>query len=199
MTEPQPDPPLSPPRPRSTLGAPAILAFVLAAVFAVTTVLLAFIAVGLKSDKDELDDTRREVETASGRFVQALVDYRFDEPASLHDDVVALSADPFTDQFEAGVPQIQALNESLGRVSRATVKDVFVASVESGEATAIVVYDAVETFADREPIPYQNVYVRLGLVRLDGDWKVNDVINLNLALQQPSAATGSTTTTVPPG
>lgn len=177
----------------------SLLAVGLAVVFGVTTVLLAIVAVGLKADKDELDGRQRDVEAAAGAFVQALVDYRYDDPATLHDDVVALSADPFTEQFEAGVAQIQALNESLGRVSQATVKDVFVAAVDGDEATAIVVYDAVETFTGREPVPYQNVYVRLGLVRLDGQWKVNDVINLNLALNQGGAATTSTTTPSPAG
>jgi hypothetical protein len=196
MTDVDPEVPVAPRPPASSQRHPlSLFAVGLAAVFGVTTVLLAIVAVGLKSDKDESDGRRRDVEAAAGAFVQALVDYRFDDPSSLHDDVVALSASPFTEQFEDGVPQIQALNESLGRVSQASVKDVFVASVEGDEATAIVVYDAVETFSDREPNPYQNVYVRLGLVRLDGEWKVNDVINLNLALNEGERSSTTTTTT----
>jgi hypothetical protein len=192
---PAPEVPAPEPAARNPLS---LFAVGLAVVFGVTTVLLAIVAVGLKNDKDRVDAGHRDVEAAAGTFVQALVDYRYDDPASLHDDVVALSADPFTEQFEAGVPQIQALNTSLGRVSQATVKDVFVASVEDDQATAIVVYDAVETFTGQDPVPYQNVYVRLGLVKLDGAWKVNDVINLNLALDQGSS-TSTTATSAPPG
>lgn len=189
----------APPRLRITA---TVWAIGFAVLFAITTILLAIVAVDLKSDRDQLEDDRADVELASARFVQAFVDFRFDDPATLLDDVVPLTADPFTDQFVTGVPQIQALNESLGRVSQGTVKDVFVASVQGGQATAIVVYDALETFTDREPLPYQNTYVRLGLVQLDGEWRVNDVISLNFALQgggnaDPGGA--STTTTVASG
>lgn len=184
-----------PRKPRST-STGTLIAIVLAAVFAVTTVLFAVIAVSIKSDRDALEDDRRDVEVAAARFVQAFVDFRYDDVTTLRDDVVPLTADPFTDQFEAGVPEIQAFNESLGRVSEGTVKDVFVAAVQGSQATVIVVYDALETFTNGEPLPYQNTYVRLGLVNLEGEWKVNDVISLNFALQGGAPAPAATTTTV---
>lgn len=201
--EAEPEPaPVEGPR-RTSRSTAAVVAWVLAGVFALTTVLLAVVAVGLKADQDAEDQDRQDVADLASRFVQAFVDYDADDVATLRDDVLPLSAEPFTGQFEDGVEQIHAVNESLGRSSRATIQEVFVASVEGDEATVIVVYDSVETFRELDPVPYQNVYLRLGLVRLGGDWRVNDVLNLNFALSdtggsvQPPSAT--TSTTIPSG
>lgn len=165
------------PRTRSVA---ASLGWVLAAVFLVSTVLLAVVAVGLKADKDELVDGRAEVEEVAGRFVHALLAYDHRDMDGFREQVLALTAPPFSEQFETAVDGLEAGIVAGAQVSTPTVEDVFVTEVEDGTATAIVVYGRVVdgTAGQREE---SNLYVRLGLVTRDGAWRVNDVVNLNLA------------------
>lgn len=190
MAEPEATGPDDPPRRSAALP----VAITLAAVFGVTSVLLAVVAVGLKSDKDDVLGDQRDVEQAAGAFVQAFADY--DQGVeSIRDDVLPLAAEPFTAQFTRAAEQIADLNESLGRVSsRATITEVHSSATQGDQASAIVVYDSVETYADGTTVTGQNIYLRLGLVRLDGEWRVNDVINLNFAFAGEGAGAGGATT-----
>ena len=80
-----------------------------------------------------------------------------------------------------------------------TIDEVFVTEVEPGTATAIVVYDRVLDGVGG-PADESNLYVRLGLVERDAGWRVNDVVNLNLAFAEPGPGTpepAGSTTTVP--
>lgn len=158
----------------------AVLGWVLAGVFLVSTVLLAVVAVGLKADKDELVDGRAEVEEVAGRFVHALLAYDHRDMDGFREQVLALTAPPFSEQFETAVDGLEAGIVAGEQVSTPTVEDVFVTEVEDGAATAIVVYGRVVdgTAGQREE---SNLYVRLGLVSRGGAWRVNDVVNLNLA------------------
>jgi Mce-associated membrane protein len=168
---------------------------VLAAAFFASTVLLAVVAAGLKADKDELADGRQQVAAAAGRFVETLLTYDHRDLGGYEDSVLALTAPPFSEQFSEAVLQISEGLIAAQEVSNPTVDDVFVADVDGETATTIVVYDRVLDGA-AGPRTESNLYVRLGLVRQGGVWRVNDVVNLNLAFAESSP---TTTTTAPAG
>ncbi len=182
----------SPPAPTARRSTALLTAVVLAVVFFATTVLLGVVAVGLKSDKDELADQQTAVRSVSERFVDAFLEYDYRNPDASIETVLSLTAPPFTEQFEEAVPALQESFETAEQVSTGTVRDVFVAEVDpDGSAIAIVVYDR-RIDGTGGPREETNLYLRLGLVERDGDWRVNDVINLNLAIAGAGSETPTT-------
>jgi hypothetical protein len=179
-------------RPR---GTGFIVASVLAVVFFASTVLLAVVAVGLKDEKDDLQDARNDVAAVAGRFVEELLGYDYRDPQGYRDRVLALTAAPFTDQFATAVAGLEADFEVARSVSVGTVEEVYVAEVGTeGTATAIVRYSRT---LDGEAGPRRetNLYVQLGLIEREPGWRINDVINLNLAFSGSAPVEGTTSTT----
>jgi hypothetical protein len=170
----------------------------LAVTFFLSTVVLLVVSASLKSDKDELTGERRAVSDLAGQFVETFVSYDYENPEAQHDAVLALSAPPFSSQFEDAFAGLQELFTETQSTAQGTVKDVFVGDItDDGTASAIVVYDRVIQ-SSSGTTPEVNVYLRLDLVKLDGEWKVSGVINLNFALTGPSeqpAVGGDTSTT----
>lgn len=195
-SSPAPAPAAAPPRRTRSAGTVALA--VLAAVFFASTVLLAVVAADLKADKDDLADGRRDVAEIAGRFVEALLSYDHEDPEGFRSRVLELTAPPFSEQFREAVDALEEDFELTESVSVPTIDDVFVAEVEADAATAIVVYDRVlDGTAGRRT--ESNLYVRLGMIRQDDGWRVNDVLNLNLALGDAPADTSTpTSTTAPP-
>ncbi len=171
-----------------------VVAAGLALVFFASTVLLAVVAAGLKADKDELVDGRAEVADVAGRFVDALLSYDHRDPQGFRDRVLAFTAPPFSEQFEAAVDALAESIVATEQVSTPTVEEVFVTEVEDGTATAIVSFSRVieSTAGEREE---NGLYVELGLIEREDGWRVNDVANLNLAYANSRPEDGSTTTT----
>lgn len=181
--EPEPDIEGAPPG-----RSPALLvAAGLAGVFFVTTVVLAVVAVSLKNDKDAIEDTRTDIAAVAGRFVEELLGYDYRDPQGFRDRVLRLTAPPFTEEFQTAVDELEANFELTESVSVGTVRDVFVADVgDDGTATAIVHYDRTLD-GTGGPRRETNLYLRLGLVERDGTWRINDVVNLNLAFTDVAA------------
>lgn len=172
------------------------VAVALAVVFAITTVFLAFIAVSLKADKDDLGagGGQTDLIAAAAQFTQAFVD-RDTSVESLRDDVVALSTDQFAEQFTDGVDAVVDLDEAVGLVStQATISDVFVTAADGPTAQAIVIYDARSSFADGRVVENQNQYMVLRLLDIDGEWRVDNANDLLRVLANASGSTGAGTT-----
>jgi hypothetical protein len=158
---------------------PMLLAVGLALVLAVTSVTLGvLLARGT-------DDPAGEVRAAAGRFGEALLTYDFEDPEANRDAVLALSTGSFrSDYDDAFADGLAELITQVEARSRAIVKDVFVSEVERGTASAIVLLD-LESDGAGGPRTIPDVYFQLGLVRVEGTWLVDQVINLNLS-QQPA-------------
>lgn len=164
-----------------------VVVAVLAIVFFASTVLLAVVAVDLEDDKEALEDARAEVAAVAGRFVVELLGYDYRDPEGYRDRVLGLTAAPFTEQFETAVEQLEESFSVAESVSTGTVREVFVAEVsDDATATAIVEYDRTLDGA-AGPRRETNLYVRLGLIEQDGVWRINDVLNLNLAIAGAAA------------
>lgn len=201
-TGPDPEPAApEPPDPTPAVGRSRglLVATVVAVVFAVTSVLLAFVAVSLESENDEASG-QEEVVAAASRFAQAFID-RDASAASLRDDVLPLATEEFADQFVDGVEQIMTASEALGLEStRATINDVFTTLADGPIVQAIVVYDATSTFADGRAVTNQNNYMVLELIEDDGAWLVRNVNDLLRIVSNAAEGAGtSSSTTTPSG
>ena len=190
--EAEPDPEPQPPRRNGTK-----LAIALALLFAALSVFLAFVATSLRSELDEERDVRADVEEVAGRFSEALLTYSFSDLDATRDRVLALSTGTFATEYEEAFPGLAELIEQSESSAQATVKDVFVSSIDGDRATAITVVDAVGTGAGG-PRTQPDSYVRLDLVRTASGWKVDGVTSLNFT-SAPADDPTATTTTVPTG
>ncbi len=103
------------------------------------------------------------------------------------EQVTSSFAGEYERAFDQGLGQ---LIEQLEATSRGFVKDVFTTDVARGQALAIVVLDE-ETSGTTGPRRLFDVYVRLTMIQVDGQWLVDDVTDLSFG----SGGSGP----VPPG
>lgn len=176
--------------------APFLLAVSLAVVFAVVASVLAVLLVST----DE-DGSGRLRETA-GRFGEALVSYDYHDPDAHRDTVLGFATGSFRDEYEAAFDQgLAKVITEVKAVSRGHVKDVYLSAVDEDRAQAIVVVD-IDHEGSGGPNTLYDVYFRLTLVKVGGDWKVDQVTDLNFdggGAVAPSGSTTTTTTTSPSG
>lgn len=177
-------------------GAGFVVAVSLAVVFAVVAVVLAVLVVG-KGDGEDLDDLR----ATAGRFGEALVSYDFRDPTAHRDAVLALATGSFRQDYEDAFDQgLGDIITEVRAVSVGSVNDVYVTSIDGGQAQAIVSVD-IEVSGTSGERTVLDQYVLLTLVELDDGWRVDAVTDLSF----PTGGTGSapvttdtTTTTAAP-
>ncbi len=186
-----------PPAPGAAGRSPVlVLAVSLAILFGLAAAVLGVVAASRGGGDERLDDIRR----AAGTFGEALVTYDFQDPDAHRDAVLALSTGSFREEYE------DAFDEGLAQViteveatSTGFVKDVYVSEVDEERAQAIVVVD-IEHTGTAGPRTLFDVYFRLTFVQVGGEWKVDQVTDLNFDTGPTPAAPGdSTTSTTAPG
>jgi Mce-associated membrane protein len=161
------------------------LVTVAAVVFALLAVGLAFVAVSLerelsdeRSGRTAQADDRRQVEQVAGRFSEALLTYDHEDLEGARQRVLELSTGRFRSEYESAFAGLVEMIETTEARARATVRDVFVAGPEGDTARAVTVVDsAVEGVAG--PRRVLDTYIRLDLVKRDGEWLVDGVTSLN--------------------
>lgn len=170
----------------------------LAAVFAVATAVLAVLLLVRDGGEEDLSDLRQ----AAGRFGEALVTYDFHDPEAHRDGVLALATGSFRqdyeDAFDRGLGQIIT---QVQAVSRGSVNDVYLSSIDEDQAQAIVSLDIEVTGTSGERTLLDQ-YVLLTLVRVGGEWKVDQVTDLSFPASNsgaPPVTSDTTTTTAGPG
>ncbi|MGH9136386.1 MAG: hypothetical protein ACRD0G_04970 [Acidimicrobiales bacterium] len=179
--------------------------WVLAGILLLTTVGMAAGVAVFKSDRDDLaavDEEIRDVRELASRFADTLLSFDAANADAIHDDIIAMSIPPFTDQFEEAFGETGVMRqafEQMQATAQTTIKDIFVGEIDEETATAIVVYDRL-LIGPSTTVPERNIYLRLIMTRVDGEWRVSDVINLVLGLgtgvEPPS--TGDTPSTTAP-
>lgn len=156
----------------------------LAAVLAVVAIVLVL----LLARSDEGDD---ELRSAAGSFAEVLVTYDHRDPQQHREAVLAQATGSFAGEYEEAFDQgLGQLIEQLEASSRGFVKDIFTTEVERGQALAIVVLD-VETTGTSGPRRLFDVYVRLTMIEVDGDWLVDDVTDLTFGSGPGAGGAGS--------
>jgi len=190
------------PSPETEAKAPSRAAFraavALAIVFFVGTVVAAVFAAQQHHQLQQSKDARAGVEQVASRFASAVLTYDYRDLDKTKQAVLTLSAGKFRTDYEQNFGGLSALFTATKGQSTATVKDVFVSGIQNSTATAIVVLDerGQGTSGQRLNVDW---YLRLSLVKVKGNWRVDDLINLNFAGQGASPVPApSTPTTAPP-
>src|SRR4051794_16061902 len=169
-------------------------AVALAAVFFVGTVVAAIFAAQQHSQLQRSKDARAGVEQVASRMTSALLTYDYRDLDKTKKAVLGLASGKFRTDYEQNFGGLASLFTTTKGQSTATVKDVFVSSIDNDTATAIVVFDE-RTQGTSGPHLNVDLYLRLSLVKQKGQWRVDDVTNLNFPVQ-PSSQT--TPTPAPP-
>lgn len=150
-------------------------AFVLAVAVAVALGVLA--VVGLTGPSGGDDD--REVRLAAGRFAERFLSFDHETFTDWRGDVLELSTGGFAGQVEDSERGLSELVEDNQIQATATVTDVFVGDESRGAVEVVVVYD--RRVSERDGTRQEtNRYVQLSLVRVDGTWLVDAVIDLQI-------------------
>ena len=172
-----------------------VLAVTLAVVFAVLAGVLAVLLANEGGD-DEVEDLR---ETA-GRFGEALVTYDYRDPDAHRDTVLGLATGSFREEYQDAFDQgLREVIMQVEAVSIGNVKDIYLSAIDAEQAQAIVVVD-IEHQGTGGRNDLYDVYFRLTMVEVGGEWKVDQVTDLNFDAgggEGTTAPTASTTTSVP--
>ncbi len=168
----------------------------LAVVFFIGTVVAALFAAQQHRQLQQSRDARAGVEQVSSRFASAVLTYDYRDLDKTKKAVLALSTGKFRTDYDQNFSGLSALFTTTKGQSTATVKDVFVSAIEHDTATSIVVLDERGQGISGQRL---NVdwYLRLSLVKVKGQWRVDDLINLNFAGQGPQAVPAPLAPTTP--
>ena len=127
-------------------------------------------------------------------MTSALLTYDYRDLDKTKNAVLGLASGKFRTDYAQNFGGLASLFTTTKGQSTATVKDVFVSSIDHDTATAIVVFDERTQGTSGSHLNV-DLYLRLSLVKQNGKWKVDDVTNLNFPVQAPDQ---TTPTTAPP-
>ena len=152
-------------------------AFVAAVLVAGALGILAVVALaGGGDDTDAADDAR----FAAGRFAERFLTFEHDELDDWKADVLSLSTGGFASEVEEVEEGLRRLIGESELDAQTQVTEIFVGDVDSGTAAVVVIYDrdvsgesGVRSETDR--------YMQLELNLVDGDWLVDNVLDISTA------------------
>src|SRR5581483_11487658 len=173
------------------------LVAIAAAVFAVLCVVLAVLYVAGSPTKNGESADRTTISTTAARVAEAItaVDGTGGGPSAA--TVQQLGTAPVVSQYNEIADAIRKVMASLKLTSiRGTVKEVYVGDIDNGEAQVIIRLDLVYVGDNTRVIPDQ--YLEMSLAKLDGQWMVDNVQVLNVALSSTPPSTPPSTTTSTP-
>jgi Mce-associated membrane protein len=166
-------------------------AVVLAVVFFVGTVVAVIFAAQQHRQLQQSKDARAGVEQVASRMTSALLTYDYRDLDKTKQAVLGLATGKFRTDYDQNFGGLSSLFTTTKGQSTATVKDVFVSSIDHDTATAIVVFDERTQGTSGQHLNV-DLYLRLSLVKVKGQWRVDDVTNLNFGVQ-PGAQSPPTT------
>jgi hypothetical protein len=176
---------LTEPAPGPRRSAAFVLVTSLAVALAVAVAVLAVLLAGDGGGSSRLDEVRR----AAGTFGEALVTYDYHEPEAHRDAVLALSTGSFRQEYQDAFDQgLSDVITEVEAVASGTAKEVYVSELGGADALAIVVLD-VDVTGVSGPRTQHDLYIRLTFVEVKGEWKVDQVTDLNF---DPGSATTTT-------
>jgi hypothetical protein len=167
----------------------------LAIVFGLIASVMTASYIRLRADKDKSSEDRTAIAAVAARAAQAMtaIDANGDNKAEA-DIVHQLAAGPVIEQYDQGIPATRKLLVALKVKSehgQIIPNGVYVGDIESDQAQVIVVLDLVIVGEITKVVP--NQYLRVHLVKLNGEWKIDNVDNINAALAAQTGGAASTT------
>jgi hypothetical protein len=175
-------------------------AFILAVMVAAALAVLAVVALA-DGGGGGGDGSDRDVRLAAGRFAERFLTFEHDALDGWRSDVLALSTRGFAqevEEVESGLRQLIADSE-LDATTQVT--EIFVGEQERGAVEVVVVYDR-RLRGDSGERAETDRYLQLAMIRVDGTWLVDNVIDiasagaLDGAVAPSDPADPATTTTV---
>ncbi len=176
---------------RRTVPAVAfVVAVMVAAVLGILAVAL------LATDGDDGSGERDEARLAAGRFGERFLTFRHDELDQWKADVLALSTGGFAGEVEEVEAGLRRLIGEAEIDAETQVTEIFLGDVDSGTASAVLLYDRDVASADGTRTETDR-YMQLELNMVDGDWLVDNVIDIATAGGGGLAPTPEPATTAP--
>jgi hypothetical protein len=171
----------------SRRAAPPVL-WVVVVALAVVALVTSLLAADAVADRNRERRDRQAVEEVAGRLATALSTYDYRDFEATKKRVLSLSTGAFALEYERAVAALASLIDQTKATSEATAGDVFVGNLADGKASAIVVIEIRATGVGGPRVSVDN-YVDLSLVKVEGQWKVDGVRNLNLGVSGGGTAT----------
>ena len=169
----------------------------LAIVFGLIASVMTASYIRLRADKDKSSEDRTAVATVAARAAEAMTAIDADGDNKAEADVVhQLGTGPFIEQYDQAIPATRKLLVALKVKSergQITPSGVYVGDIESDQAQVIVVIDLVIVGDITKVVP--NQYLRVHLVKLNGEWKIDNVNDVNTGLAAQASGSASTTST----
>jgi len=166
-------------------------AVALAVVFFLGTVAAVIFAAQQHRELQQSKDARSGVEQVASRMTSALLTYDYRDLDKTKQAVLALATGKFRTDYDQNFGGLASLFTTTKGQSTATVKDVFVSGIDHDTATAIVVFDERTQGTSGQRLNV-DLYLRLSLVKVKGQWRVDDVTNLNFPVQTPPSSPPTT-------
>jgi hypothetical protein len=179
-------------------SAAAVLLAVAAAVFAVTAVVLLVLFLGARKDHDTLKD-ELTIRTTASRFAEAFVALDSSGPLPDQDAVVSeLGTGTIIAQHTQAMASLREAYKAFNAISaRADIKANYVSQVDEDTHEATVIVNLVlNVVGSTQSVPNES-YLEVHLVKLDGKWKVDNVVDVRGRLGPQPTTPSSTTTTAP--
>lgn len=175
-------------------------ALVVAIMVAAALGILAVVALASGGQTQDRDTDAARL--AAGRFGERFLTFDHDQLDEWKADVLSLSTGGFAkevDDVEAG---LRRLVSEAGLDANTQVTEIFMGQVDKGSVSAVLLYDR-DLSGTSGRRSENDRYMQLSLLLVDGEWLVDDVIDIASAqdLASPGSTTTapSTTTTSPPG
>lgn len=174
-------------RPRRSVPAGA---FVIAVMVAAALGILAVYAL-VADDGGERDAAAdQEVRLAAGRFTEQFLTYAGGDFEAWRADILRLSTGGFAEEFEEAERGLRVFFEEGARDAVAEVSDVFVGQEDRGAVDVVVIYDREVSGGGEEGYTEADRYLQLSMLRVEGAWLVDDVIDVATA-GGPGGGTGA--------
>ena len=191
--EPEPMPPGDDDAPSSrTVPAGALVVAIMVAAALGILAVVALTVGGSGGDSDQ-----EAARLAAGRFSERFLTFQHDGLDQWKADVLALSTGGFSNEVDNVEEGLRRLIDQAQLDATAQVTDIFMGEVDKGAVSAVVVYDR-DLSGTSGKRTETNRYMQLSLVSVDGEWLVDNVIDIATAQSPTGPTTGASTTTTTP-
>lgn len=156
------------------LGLPALLMIAVGLLLIGVAAVAAFQLRDLQGDEDD----RQEAAEVASEFTTALLAYDHQDLQGSIDRVIELSTPEYAGTYqEAFSAELQPVIDQLEARGEVLVRDVFVGDISGDRVGAVVLFDATidSTVGTRR---LTGSYVQIDLVKVDGEWRGNDLVFL---------------------
>ena len=133
----------------------------------------------------------------AAQLTEALLGYDYRTMDESEAAILALATGGFRTQVREDFPGLKDQITELKAHADVTIKNVFTGEIDEDTASALVEVDQVVVTEANGAQVQPTIYLKMDLVKLNGSWKVDSVVNVNLAVLGSTADSldDATTTT----